>query len=76
MKLTAALAALAFGVAMTGSAYALDKAADAPGASNKAEVSKECSAEADKQKLHGKPRKEFREKCKHEKADAMAPKKP
>jgi hypothetical protein len=26
--------------------------------------SKECSAKADEQKLHGKARKEFREKCK------------
>jgi psiF repeat len=28
-------------------------------------LSKECSAKADAQKLHGKARKEFREKCKH-----------
>ena len=28
--------------------------------------SKECSAQADAQKLHGKARKEFREKCKAE----------
>ncbi|PNE11246.1 MAG: phosphate starvation-inducible protein PsiF [Beijerinckiaceae bacterium] len=27
--------------------------------------SKECSAKADEQKLHGKARKEFREKCKN-----------
>ncbi|MCJ2122058.1 PsiF family protein [Methylobacterium sp. J-077] len=37
---------------------------DAPKADRTAK-SKECSAEADKQGLHGKARKAFRNKCKH-----------
>jgi hypothetical protein len=44
-------------------AAAMPKAMSADDMAKKAK-SKECSAQADTQKLHGKARKDFREKCK------------
>jgi hypothetical protein len=44
-------------------APAMPKAMSADDLAKKAKA-KECSAQADAQKLHGKARKEFREKCK------------
>jgi hypothetical protein len=46
-------------------APAMPKAMSADDLAKKAKA-KECSAQADAQKLHGKARKEFREKCKAE----------
>jgi len=57
-----AIAALAFssGALLAEPAAKADKAAKKDAKSAK---SKECSAQADAQKLHGKPRKDFRKTC-------------
>ncbi len=68
MKLSTLFTALALGVLVSGSAFALDAAASdaAPnaGAAAKSARSAECSKEADAKGLHGKARKKFREECK------------
>jgi hypothetical protein len=73
MKIFALTTALALGMFVAGPVLA-DDAATAPkpaattmakpDAAAKAAKSQECSKEADAKNLHGKARKEFREKCK------------
>lgn len=62
---------------LAAAALALSLGASAAQAKPHSAISLECSKEADAKGLHGKPRKHFREKCKHEaeKAAGYAPSK-
>ena len=68
MKISTFVSALAFGMLVSGAAFALDAAApdDAakPDAAARSAKSAECSKEADAKGYHGKERKKFREGCK------------
>ncbi|MGO4869280.1 MAG: PsiF family protein [Roseiarcus sp.] len=68
MRISTFISAIAFGVLVSGAAYALDAAAPAASptvdAAAKAAKSAECSKQADAKGLHGKERKKFREDCK------------
>ena len=74
MKLSICVAALGAALLVSGPAFATDAAAPSPSPSASAAAkpdkaameakSQECSKEADAKGLHGKPRKEFRAKCK------------
>lgn len=74
MKISTFFSALAFGMLVSGAAFALDAAtpddttkpaaAAKPDAAAKAARSAECSKEADAKGYHGKERKKFREECK------------
>jgi ribosomal protein L12E/L44/L45/RPP1/RPP2 len=70
MRISTFVSAIAFGVLVSGAAYALDAAAPAApsaDAAAKAAKSAECSKQADAKGLHGKERKKFREECKNAK---------
>ncbi len=68
MKISTFISALALGMFVAGSAFALDAADPStpakPDAAAKAARAAECSKEADAKGYHGKKRKEFREECK------------
>jgi psiF repeat len=64
MRISTFVSAIALGVLLSGSAFALDAAAPAPDAAARAAKSAECSKQADAKGLHGKDRKKFREECK------------
>ena len=64
MRISTFISAIALGLLVSGSAYALDAAAPSADAGAKAAKSAECSKQADAKGLHGKARKKFREDCK------------
>ncbi len=64
MRISTFVSAIAFGVLVSGAAYALDAAAPAPDAAAKAAKAAECSKRADAKGLHGPERRKFREECK------------
>ena len=64
MRISTFVSAIALGVLVSGSAYALDAAAPPADAAAKAAKAAECSKQADAKGLHGKERKKFREECK------------
>jgi len=65
MKISSFVSALALGLFVSGSAFALDAAAPVakPDAGAKAAKSSECYKEADVKGLHGKERKKFHREC-------------
>jgi hypothetical protein len=64
MRISTLVSAIALGVFVSSSAFALDAAAPANDAAAKAAKSAECSKQADAKGLHGKERKKFRSECK------------
>jgi hypothetical protein len=67
MRISTFVSAIAFGVLVSGAAYALDAAtpeATSADAAARAAKSAECSRQADVKGLHGPERRKFREKCK------------
>jgi psiF repeat len=65
IRLSLAVCCLALFVG-AGAVIAAPKEKSAIGAEEKQSRSKECSAQADKQGLHGRERQKFRSKCKRE----------
>ncbi len=67
MKISTFISALALGMFVAGSAFALDAADPAtpakPDAAAKAATSAQCSREADAKGLHDTERKKFRDEC-------------
>jgi hypothetical protein len=63
--MTKRIAVLAAGIGILALSFAFTGSADAQQSpkTGRTAVSKECSAKADEQKLHGKERRKFRSKC-------------
>ena len=64
LTLVAALCLTTAAIAQTPAAPTPAAPTTSAGATDKKAVSKQCSMQADEQKLHGKARKTFRSKCK------------
>ncbi len=64
MRIWSFVSVIAFGVLVSGAAYALDAAAPEATSADAAAKAADCSKQADAKGLHGKERRKFREECK------------